>query len=185
MAPSSKMELHYCCEAGEEVAVRTEEGWIIARVVGRNPHTKLYRVVDVEEPTMAFLLSSAHMVRLGTRRFSPGDKVYASYGDSSVLYRATITSTPGSGVEPFTYTVQFEDDVDLETGTTPDRSVSAFRIIQPSAGVEDPTVTTTATAAAAAAARPLPAPCHRREGVARRSWASTGARARLASLVGR
>ena len=68
----------------------------------------------------------------GESRLQRSERVLAVYPDTTAFYKGTVTCVPKhrTGNAGTYYSVQFDDDADLETMITPDRSVAANYVVR-------------------------------------------------------
>eukprot|EP00898_Chlorokybus_atmophyticus_P001741 jgi/Chlat1/2568/Chrsp175S02413 len=136
---------------GEQVAARIsgdgaeKHDWILVTVVGLNPHTRRYEVVD-EEPAeeggepKRYALPSSAIIALpkcpdptGRPEFPRGSKVLAVYPGTTTLYRATCISPP-SKRKTSDYLLEFDDDEEEGVEGVPQRPTPFKHVVALPAG---------------------------------------------------
>jgi len=154
-----KSDDQYMALAGDLVAARTpnSDQWILAKVIAFNSKTTRYEVEDAapeedEDPTnKKFICIPEHVQVLppDPSTIPPEKENTFAKGPTQYLYNAFPVRSPVLGMFPHTttfypatvvapikkgkivimYQLQFEDDTDDHTGTTPSRKVSAQYVV--------------------------------------------------------
>lgn len=134
----------WAARPGEQVAAKVihnqEESWILGQVQRYYPDIEAYDVRDEDDPSKLIRLPWRNVMRLSTGAelgcFVKGTECLAIFPETTSFYKARISRMPVWKLnhgEPTVkdIVVKFEDDINPNTGSIPNRRVPSGYVIRP------------------------------------------------------